>query len=245
MKKFLLLILGLSLLLEPAIYGADKTSLLQKMSDENQYLFDPLIRQQNHRSKHRDLKKSEITCLKCRKGRTGPSGPVGPAGVTGPTGPAGPLAIPNFISLFVLQGDFETVELNDPISFTNTSAQNGSITLSPDGKTVTISESGIYKVSFGVACVGGEVGIKSNGTDNTFSLQLNGSSITGAAYNTGDTDGLSGLTIDINISPSNLPAKLQVVYTFTDEDETEVTLSVNQVDDLTVTAAYLEIHQIM
>jgi hypothetical protein len=115
MKKFLLLILGLSLLLGPSIYGADKTSLLQKMSYENQYLFDPLIRQQNHRSKHRDLKKSEITCLKCRKGRQGPAGATGPAG---PAGAAGPLAIPNFISLAVVQGQGQTVVFSDAISFT-------------------------------------------------------------------------------------------------------------------------------
>ena len=175
---------------------------------------------------------------------TGPTGVTGPTGATGSTGATG-FSLTNFISLYTLNSDGATVTLNGSVPFNHTSAQEGSIT-SPTHTTITISQPGTYKVSFGIATISNS---ESDSSLESFTLQKNDVAIQGGTYNNAFTAGLSGLTIDIVITSLDLKptATLKVVYTFGVNSSPLITAggTVPELNDPAATAAYIEVHQIL
>jgi len=105
------------------------------------------------------------------QGATGPTGPTGPTGSTGATGPTGATGVTGFISQYVMLTSDDSQTLVNPGSPTITFNHFGpgptsGITLTGSPVTsVTVLQSGVYHVSFGVCSITEEV---------SFALTVNG-----------------------------------------------------------------------
>ena len=231
-KKFL--ILGLSLLFNGAIFGISSTSPSSQDFSEIQNV----KRRQSHCNKHH--KNTSKSCC-CR----GPRGHTGQTGATGPTGATG-LSLTNFISLYTLNSDGEQVAIGDAVPFDHISTNEGSIT-STSTTTITITEAGTYNVTFGIATIGFS-DVRAN--LQSFTLEKNGVAVPGGTYNNALTAGLSGLTIDIVITPIDVMrspgATLQVIYTFGVLNPSQIQVGeFGASNDPAATTAFIEVHQIL
>ena len=167
-------------------------------------------------------------------GATGPTGPTGatgpqglqgiqgPTGATGPTGPAGTTETNTFGSFYT---DSQLQVNNSTVPLLNTLSANG-ITINNATGVVTLSETGFYRVEYGVYAA-------SSATANGFvSLYLNGVNITGAQRGLENNTMISASAI---IQVTSVPSTLSIAIT----DANNVTLFDNDGID-----AYLVITKI-
>lgn len=109
------------------------------------------------------------------RGATGAVGPIGPTGVTGATGPTGPQGPAGPAGSAVSYASFYTLGNitvdNAPFPLTSTIVAEG-ITVDPSTGIVSLANSGIYEVEYGVSAI-------TNDYSDTVSLYLNGAEISG------------------------------------------------------------------